>query len=246
MNNPNDASADIYDIVSSRFKGKEVTGAEIDLITNSCPIPAKVLDVGCGTGRHAIPLAKLGYKVTGIDSSALMLEQLKAKNPQIETHLIDTSTSNWSELIDKDYDLIILMWNAFNEIALTETTATTHLSTLKKLLSKSGKILINIDDRANMNLPQQLNFHYNLENDSSEYSYECTVVNYDAANYTTTCREKITVITAGQPTRETDALIVQRWWDAKELQGLAEALELKFEYLHIKPNAEAYLVLSAQ
>ncbi|OGO21372.1 MAG: hypothetical protein A2144_03875 [Chloroflexi bacterium RBG_16_50_9] len=36
-----------------------------------------VLDVGCGTGGHAIPLMKRGYSVTGIDVSATMLEKAK-------------------------------------------------------------------------------------------------------------------------------------------------------------------------
>lgn len=33
-----------------------------------------ILNIGCGTGRHDIELAKLGYKVTGIDLSEEMIE----------------------------------------------------------------------------------------------------------------------------------------------------------------------------
>jgi len=36
---------------------------------------AAILDVGCGTGRHSVELAKRGYKVTGIDLSAEMLKE---------------------------------------------------------------------------------------------------------------------------------------------------------------------------
>jgi 2-polyprenyl-3-methyl-5-hydroxy-6-metoxy-1,4-benzoquinol methylase len=48
----------------------------------------KILDVGCGTGRHAIELSKRGYSVTGIDLSESQLAQAKEKakknNLQIE------------------------------------------------------------------------------------------------------------------------------------------------------------------
>src|SRR3954469_9134228 len=38
-----------------------------------------VLDVGCGTGRHALRLARAGAAVTAIDFSEAMLAQARAK-----------------------------------------------------------------------------------------------------------------------------------------------------------------------
>jgi len=38
-----------------------------------------LLDLGCGTGNHAFPLAQRGYHVTGVDRSEEMLDQLKKK-----------------------------------------------------------------------------------------------------------------------------------------------------------------------
>jgi SAM-dependent methyltransferase len=38
------------------------------------PPGARVLDVGCGPGRHAVPLAQAGYAVTGVDVSRRFLD----------------------------------------------------------------------------------------------------------------------------------------------------------------------------
>ncbi|HOX06165.1 MAG TPA: methyltransferase domain-containing protein [Planctomycetota bacterium] len=58
--------------------------AECDLIARVLGAhaagPAKsVLDFGCGTGSHAIPLAERGWEVTGVDRSAEMLAAARAK-----------------------------------------------------------------------------------------------------------------------------------------------------------------------
>jgi len=39
----------------------------------------KIIDIGCGTGRHAIELAKRGYQITGIDLSEAQLARAKGK-----------------------------------------------------------------------------------------------------------------------------------------------------------------------
>lgn len=38
-----------------------------------------VLDLGCGTGNHAIPLARRGYRIWGVDRSAGMLQRAREK-----------------------------------------------------------------------------------------------------------------------------------------------------------------------
>lgn len=40
------------------------------------PKKGKLLDLGCGQGRDAIALARLGFEVTGIDNSKIGIEQL--------------------------------------------------------------------------------------------------------------------------------------------------------------------------
>lgn len=43
-----------------------------------------ILDLGCGTGGHAFPLARRGLRVTGIDRSPAMLAQARTKAVRLE------------------------------------------------------------------------------------------------------------------------------------------------------------------
>lgn len=56
------------------------TLAEVDFLTEELALPpgGSILDVGCGTGRHSIELARRGYCVTGLDLSREMLAQAAA------------------------------------------------------------------------------------------------------------------------------------------------------------------------
>lgn len=55
------------------------TKAEVDFILKELKLKpgVRLLDVGCGTGRHAVEFARRGYKVTGVDLSMRMLAEAK-------------------------------------------------------------------------------------------------------------------------------------------------------------------------
>ena len=69
----------------------------------------KILDVGCGTGRHSIELSKRGYSVTGIDLSESQLAQAKEKakkeNLQIEFQKHDARNLPF----DNEFDAAIML-----------------------------------------------------------------------------------------------------------------------------------------
>ena len=54
----------------------------------------RVLDVGCGMGRHTIPLAELGVAVEGLDLTPRLLERLRAYDggDRIPTHVADVAS----------------------------------------------------------------------------------------------------------------------------------------------------------
>jgi SAM-dependent methyltransferase len=57
------------------------TSAEVDFIEEVIDFEpqTRILDIGCGTGRHTLALSRRGYDATGLDLSEELLEQARAK-----------------------------------------------------------------------------------------------------------------------------------------------------------------------
>lgn len=69
----------------------------------------KILDVGCGTGRHSIELTKRGYAVTGIDLSESQLKRAKDK-ANSENLIIDFQQQDARNLtFNHEFDVAIML-----------------------------------------------------------------------------------------------------------------------------------------
>jgi SAM-dependent methyltransferase len=65
---------------------------------------ARILDLCCGQGRHAVPLARAGYRLTGLDRSLYLLGQAEqaAQRAGVEVQLVrgDMRWLPWRECFD--------------------------------------------------------------------------------------------------------------------------------------------------
>ena len=68
----------------------------------------QVLDMGCGQGRDSLALAKLGYKVSGIDSSKVGIEQMLKKAKKSKLKLTTIIDDFFTFVPKRKYDVILL------------------------------------------------------------------------------------------------------------------------------------------
>ena len=66
--------AQYYDLLNQQKDYKQEIDYIISLINKYSPDANNLLDLGCGTGLHAIHLAENGYRVTGVDQSHDMID----------------------------------------------------------------------------------------------------------------------------------------------------------------------------
>lgn len=83
-----EAMADVYDRMFPRTLDVELAS---EFIATSTPSAPRVLEMGVGTGRLALPIAARGCEVHGVDASPRMLEKLAERDPggTVTAHLGD-------------------------------------------------------------------------------------------------------------------------------------------------------------
>ncbi len=127
---------------------------EIVALADQLPQDAKVLDVGCGEGRHAVFLASLGFRVDAIDISQKGIEKPKRLADcglEINAQVCDVSSFS----SDNHYDLIIAHGVLqFMEVPKRDLA----ISKLKQLTKPGGYNVIAVFTNA-LEIPQDLKPH---------------------------------------------------------------------------------------
>lgn len=103
--------------------------------------PAKILDVGCGTGRHSIELAKRGYHVTGIDLSANQIKRAREKAQEAGV-VIDFQAQDARHLpFNGEFDLAIMLCEGGFSLMETDKMNFEILKSAAKALKSPGKFI---------------------------------------------------------------------------------------------------------
>lgn len=101
----------------------------------------RILDIGCGTGRHSIELAKRGYSVTGIDLSESMLARAKEKAILANVR-IDFQRHDARDLpFRNEFDLAIMLCEGSFPLMETDEMNFAILRSAAQSLKPQGKLI---------------------------------------------------------------------------------------------------------
>jgi SAM-dependent methyltransferase len=138
----------LFDIEHAHFNSEDtVTSSDVPFYLDYAKhLQGEVLELGCGTGRVALKLAKEGFHVTGLDLSTQMLDIFRekvVKQPEIAKNIeiIHGSMANFS--IDRKFALIIAPFRAFQAIT-DKTEIENALSCIREHLSEDGIFIVNV------------------------------------------------------------------------------------------------------
>lgn len=117
-------------------------------------VRGRVLDIGCGAGRHVLYLQEKGHSVVGIDNSPLAIKVCK------ERGLKDARVVSISQ-IKKNlgiFDTVIIMGNNFGLFGSLEG-ARNILKKIEKITSEKARIIAESNDVYKTNDPNHLTYH---------------------------------------------------------------------------------------
>ena len=102
---------------------------------------SRILDMGCGTGRHSIELARRGCSVTGVDLSESMLARarLKAQSARVEVEFIQADARRLPFL--NQFDLVIMLCEGAFPLMETDEMNYMILQSAANALKDKGKFI---------------------------------------------------------------------------------------------------------
>jgi SAM-dependent methyltransferase len=130
--------ADYYDLL---YQDKDYAGEARylqSLLVRHGKTRGEFLDLGCGTGRHAIELARLGYGGFGIDSSARMIGHARTRTPpELTSRLMFEVGDVRSARVGRRFDAVLALFHVASYQTTNEDLAA-MLATVREHLAPDG------------------------------------------------------------------------------------------------------------
>lgn len=139
------AGAAVYDSIA-RFYDLDHAGFDDDLAFYgefARTVSGPLLDVGVGSGRVALPLARAGHDITGIDVSEpmLALARQRATAAEFGHRLLVTQADVVSVVLPQRFGLAYFSLNTFSHL-LTRPEQLAALANVRRHLLPDGRLLI--------------------------------------------------------------------------------------------------------
>lgn len=132
----------------------ERTELEVDrLIELLGATPDRVLDAGCGFGRHSLALAGRGATVTALDPSPTMLEAAAAGAERQGLTSIDFVEATIATMeMDRSFDAVLCLFTSFGQLASDTASSDDdefgcQLRQLYEVTAPGGAIVLEVPDR---------------------------------------------------------------------------------------------------
>ncbi|MBU2063427.1 MAG: class I SAM-dependent methyltransferase, partial [Candidatus Omnitrophica bacterium] len=101
----------------------------------------KIIDIGCGTGRHAIELTKRGYNVAGIDLSEDQIKRAKEKAQEAGVTIGFQAQDARNLPFKGEFDLAIMLCEGGFSLMETDEMNFEILKNATKALKSKGKLI---------------------------------------------------------------------------------------------------------
>jgi D-alanine-D-alanine ligase len=115
---------------------------ELEVLFDLHP-PARILDLGCGQGRHGIELGRRGYEVTGIDLSDYLLDVAAARARAAGVKLRLVKGDMREALAGARFDVALSLFTSFGYFR-DERDDTKVLRAVARMLSPGGRFLLEV------------------------------------------------------------------------------------------------------
>ena len=119
--------------------------AELDAIGAHPSNGGVAVDLGAGFGMHAIPLARRGFDVVAIDSSAVMLDELSRQAAELPVQAICGDLLSFPRHLSLKPELVLCMGDTLVHLPDEEYVARL-VATVRESLGDGGRFVITLRD----------------------------------------------------------------------------------------------------
>ena len=181
---------------------------------------ARILDIGCGTGRHSIELARRGYSVVGIDLSESLLKRAKEKASEQKLQIVFQKHDARSLPFLREFDLVIMLCEGAFPLMETDEMNFQILQNAANALKPKGKLIFTT---LNGLFPLFHSVKEFLDSETKEGNAKCGSLSFDLMTF----REHSTVYVEDDLGNKKELQCNERYYVPSEITWLLRTLNFR-------------------